>query len=523
MLEIVMLLEVHFAYSYHKLLILHITLCKYKIFLEKFNLLKIIYVRIDYPQYDTFRCKIQIVYKTSPTSPALYWLTREQTTDSRHPFLLSNNKLIYARSWFPCQDTPSVKFEYSAKIFVQKNFRVLMSALLQRIYDAGPELDIHEFHQNKSVSSYAVIIAVGSLLEIKLDARINIFAERNLIFSEGSSRFVKNILKLRRSAQKLLNAAESLCGPYLWGIYDICVLPPSIAHFEIECPCVTFISPTLLGGDDCYMSPLARNISQSWAGNLVTCSNYEHLWLNKSLSIFTYRKIGCIMYLNYEEMNEFFQREDLRNLSMQIKNFENRGLLKCLIPNLTGMSPHKATKYVPYEWGCKLLHHLESILGGSAEFEKFLKYYFRSFAYRSINTIDWINCLYQYFPHKKRILDCVEWYLWLFNITSPFIVPRESILEIHCFRLALDWEPENSDIIVNNRNFQLIANEFCDVERIIFLIYHTFKTNLTKEELRSMTPIFAFNIRNVEIRLNDRRQHRFIVMHDDNFCWRIKK
>ena len=100
------------------------------------------------------------------------------------------------------------------------------------------------------------------------------------------------------------------------GIYDICVLPPSIAHFEIECPCVTFISSTLLGGDECYMSSLARNISQSWAGNLVTCSNYEHLWLNKSFSIFIYRKIGCKVYSNYEEMNKIFQREELTISSM---------------------------------------------------------------------------------------------------------------------------------------------------------------------------------------------------------------
>ncbi|XP_077282891.1 leukotriene A-4 hydrolase-like [Temnothorax americanus] len=263
-------------------------------------------------------CNIQIEYKTSPASPALYWLTPEQTADGRHPFLLSNNKLIYARAWFPCQDTPSVKFKYYAKISVQKSFSVLMSALLQKI-NVGPELAIYEFHQKKPVPSYAVIIAVGSLLTIKLDARINIFAERNLIFTERSLRFARNILKLRRPAQLMLMAAENLCGPYLWDKYDICVLPPSIAHFEIECPCVTFISPTLLGGDISYLSSLARNISQSWAGNLVTCSNYQHLWLNKSFSIFICRKIRCTMYSNCEDLYTFFQREGLKNLSSMVR------------------------------------------------------------------------------------------------------------------------------------------------------------------------------------------------------------
>ncbi|XP_071639989.1 leukotriene A-4 hydrolase-like [Temnothorax longispinosus] len=410
-----------------------------------------------------YRCNIQIEYKTSPASPALYWLTPEQTADGRHPFLLSNNKLIYARAWFPCQDTPSVKFKYYAKISVQKNFSVLMSALLQKM-NVGPELAVYEFHQKKPVPSYAVIIAVGSLLTIKLDARINIFAERNLIFTERSLIFARNILKLRRPAQLMLMAAENLCGPYLWDKYDICVLPLSIAHFEIECPCVTFISPTLLGGDISYLSSLiARNISQSWAGNLVTCSNYQHLWLNKSFSIFICRKIKCTMYLNYEDLYKFFQREGLKNLSSMVDKFENTGLVKCLIPNLTDMSPHKATKCVPYEWGCALLDHLESI-----------------------------------FLCSSQILDRVKWYSWFFNITPSLIVPRVSILEVQCFRLAANWEPENSDI-VNNINFQL--SEFCDVKRIIFLNFqHTLNTHLTKEELESIIPGFAFNIRNVEIR-----------------------
>ncbi|XP_071640618.1 leukotriene A-4 hydrolase-like [Temnothorax longispinosus] len=38
-------------------------------------------------------CKIEIEYKTSSDSPALYWLTSAQTANGTHPFLLSNNKV----------------------------------------------------------------------------------------------------------------------------------------------------------------------------------------------------------------------------------------------------------------------------------------------------------------------------------------------------------------------------------------------------------------------------------------------
>ena len=45
--------------------------------------------------------------------------------------------------------------------------------------------------------------------------------------------------------EDLLKIAEGLSGPYVWGIYDILVLPPSYAYSGMENPCLTFISPTL--------------------------------------------------------------------------------------------------------------------------------------------------------------------------------------------------------------------------------------------------------------------------------------
>ena len=47
----------------------------------------------------------------------------------------------------------------------------------------------------------------------------------------------------------MLRAGEELFGPYVWGIYDILVMPPSFSSGGMEHPCVNFMSPTLLSGD----------------------------------------------------------------------------------------------------------------------------------------------------------------------------------------------------------------------------------------------------------------------------------
>lgn len=45
---------------------------------------------------------------------------------------------------------------------------------------------------------------------------------------------------------QILAAAEEICGPYVWGRYDLLVLPPSFPYGGMENPCLTFVTPTLL-------------------------------------------------------------------------------------------------------------------------------------------------------------------------------------------------------------------------------------------------------------------------------------
>jgi len=44
----------------------------------------------------------------------------------------------------------------------------------------------------------------------------------------------------------MLTTAEELCGPYIWGVYNILVLPPTFPYGGIENPCLTFAAPTLI-------------------------------------------------------------------------------------------------------------------------------------------------------------------------------------------------------------------------------------------------------------------------------------
>lgn len=99
------------------------------------------------------------MYATGPTASGLQWLTPAQTSGKKHPFLFSQCQPIYARSLLPCQDSPSVKFTYNAKLRYPAEVTGLMSAI-----NTTRSPGYAEFEQTVPIESYLIAIAVGDLV-----------------------------------------------------------------------------------------------------------------------------------------------------------------------------------------------------------------------------------------------------------------------------------------------------------------------------------------------------------------------
>lgn len=198
--------------------------------------------------------KVRIGYKTSPNSTALQWLSPSQTAGKKHPYVFSQCQAIHARSMLPCQDSPSVKAPYTATIRAPKELTVLMSAIRdgEDKEVEGTNLKEAKFTQKVPIQSYLIAIAVGAVVSKKIGPRSHVWSEQEFVdkaaidFSETES---------------FLQTAEDLCGPYVWGIYDILVLPPSFPYGGMENPCLTFATPTLLSGEQVFIKTSRSSLS----------------------------------------------------------------------------------------------------------------------------------------------------------------------------------------------------------------------------------------------------------------------
>ena len=54
---------------------------------------------------------------------------------------------------------------------------------------------------------------------------------------------------LNWQVESQLAVAEEITFPYVWGTYDLLILPPSFPYGGMENPCLTFVTPTLLVGE----------------------------------------------------------------------------------------------------------------------------------------------------------------------------------------------------------------------------------------------------------------------------------
>ncbi|NXY02312.1 LKHA4 hydrolase, partial [Pteruthius melanotis] len=428
---------------------------------------------------------VEISFESSPQSSALQWFTPEQTSGKKHPFLFSQCQATHCRAIFPCQDTPAVKLTYYAEISVPKELVALMSA--NRDGEAPDPEDsthkIYRFSQHVPIPCYLFALVVGALESRKIGPRTLVWAEKELV-DKSAYEFSE--------AEAMLKTAEDLAGPYVWGQYDLLVLPPSFPYGGMENPCLTFVTPTLLVSI-AVIKVIAHEISHSWTGNLVTNKTWEHFWLNEGHTVYLERRIGGRLF--GEQFRHFQALGGWRELQNTINTLGDKNPVTNLVINLDEVDPDVAYSSVPYEKGFALLFYLEQLLGGPDVFIGFLKAYVQQFAYKSIVTEDWKNFLYSYFKDKVDVLDKVDWNSWFHAPGMPPVKPRyDMTLSNACVALSQRWIQAKESDLGSFSSADL--KEMSSHQLIEFLALLLLEAPLPLSHVQRMQEVYDFNAKN---------------------------
>ena len=367
---------------------------------------------------------LKIDYQTGPDASALMWLPPELTAGGDYPFFFTQSQSIHARSWVPLQDTPAVRFTYEAKIQTPPQLRALMSA------DNDPQAKRsgeYHFSMPQPIPSYLLALAVGHVFFEPIGTDTGVYAEPVLL-REAAWEF--------GDTQAMLDAAEALYGPYLWGRYDLLILPPSFPYGGMENPRLSFITPSVIAGDRSLVAMIAHELAHSWSGNLVSNATWRDVWLNEGTTSYLDARLMEVLY--GKERADEERLLAYQNLQEQLQTVPAQ--MQHLAPVFQFEDPDIGQDGLEYSKGQLLLETLEAAFGRDI-FDEYLFGYFEHFKFKAINSeqfLDYIDSsLLQKFPGKYSREEVEQW-LYQPGIPDSAIVPVSPGLQAAA-SMAVAW------------------------------------------------------------------------------------
>ena len=305
---------------------------------------------------------VEIAYSTPPDAGALLWVEPTGTAGGKLPMLFTESQSILARTWIPLQDTPSVRFTYTATIHAPEGMWALRSGENPRQYVPG---GIWHVTQSRPIPSYLMALAVGDFTFREIGPRSGVYAEP-AVADAAAQEFGE--------VEAMMAAAERLYGPYRWGRYDMLVLPPSFPFGGMENPNLTFLTPTVISGDRALVSLIAHELAHSWSGNLVTNKTWNDSWLNEGITTYVERRImeelrgpgyaTLLWYVGSKDIAETIAESGSGSETTKLAHAYGRDVAPDDIPN-----------GVQYDKGALFMRTLEVAYGRDA-FDRFLRGWF---------------------------------------------------------------------------------------------------------------------------------------------------
>ncbi|EJL31908.1 aminopeptidase N [Caulobacter sp. AP07] len=325
--------------------------------------------------------RIVVSYDSAPGGAALQWLTPAQTAGKQKPYLFSQGEAILNRTWIPTQDSPGIRQTWTAKILAPDGLTAVMSAEMLSPPEGEPVAggSLYRFRMDKPVASYLIAIAVGDLAFKPLGVRTGVYTEPSVL-DKTANELV--------DVEKMVEAAESLYGPYAWGRYDLLVLPPSFPFGGMENPRLTFATPTIIAGDRSLVSLVAHELAHSWSGNLVNNATWSDFWLNEGFTVYFENRIMEKLY--GPERAQMLADLGWTSLQDTIKEVGGPASPDTRLHlDLTGRDPDDGMTDIAYEKGATFLRTIEKAVGRE-RWDAYLKAYFARHAFQSQTTAGFV-------------------------------------------------------------------------------------------------------------------------------------
>jgi aminopeptidase N len=229
--------------------------------------------------------RVTVVYEATPEK-GLYFRTPEMGYPEGETQIWTQGETHEAPHWYPCYDYPNEKFTSEVICHLPEEMIALSNGrLISKEEDPGADEVVYHWRQEKPHVNYLIALVAGYFEKIE-----DQYKDIPLAFYASPSNIEQAMNSFRYTADMMAYFEEEIGVPYPWvKYYQVCIKDP---HFGgMENTSLTTLTERTLFSDATEnirssQTLVAHELAHQWFGDLVTCKDWSHLWLNEGFATY---------------------------------------------------------------------------------------------------------------------------------------------------------------------------------------------------------------------------------------------
>lgn len=326
--------------------------------------------------------RVQIAYRVVRPKLGMYFIAPDRRYPERPTQVWTQGQDEYSRYWFPCHDAPQEKATTELLATVPEGFFALSNGrLMARRRSAGTRRITYHWRMSVPHSPYLVTLAVGRFAELRdrwNGIPILYYCER------GREADIRRAFGKTPKAMAFFSRATGIRYPYEK------YAQVAVAEFifgGMENTTATTQTDTVLHEErarpeagEIATGLMAHELAHQWFGDLLTCTDWSHAWLNESFATYF-----DALFVQHDRGEDEFQMVMEANRQAYLEEDANR-YRRPIVTNLWRDPGDLFDRHL-YEKGACVLHMLRYMLGEDP-FWRAIRHYVRAHQGHSVETGD---------------------------------------------------------------------------------------------------------------------------------------